>query len=197
MKIHSNASLTPKQRQLVKDLYSTGEYTQEHLANQFNVTRKTISKWLSRATVLDATSTRKSTVSRITPEFEADVKSYRENLITSHHGKVRIAFELSSKHSCSNPSNVYRVLKRLQLNQAKPIKVQVSQNFLWENIVLKWTYKPTAIKGNEGYEYKISIIHLSTRIKYSEIHDNFESKTIAKVYERSLENLPLFYNFYG
>ena len=110
MKIHSNASLTPKQRQLVKDLYSTGEYTQEHLANQFNVTRKTISKWLSRATVLDATSTRKSTVSRITPEFEADVKSYRENLITSHHGKVRIAFELSSKHSCSNPSNVYRVL---------------------------------------------------------------------------------------
>jgi transposase len=141
MKIHSNASLTPKQRQLVKDLYSTGEYTQEHLANQFNVTRKTISKWLSRATVLDATSTRKSTVSRITPEFEADVKSYRENLITSHHGKVRIAFELSSKHSCSNPSNVYRVLKRLQLNQAKPIKVQVSQNFLWENIVLKWTYK--------------------------------------------------------
>ena len=50
MKIHSNASLTPKQRQLVKDLYSTGQYTQEHLANQFNVTRKTISKWLSRAT---------------------------------------------------------------------------------------------------------------------------------------------------
>lgn len=54
MKIHSNASLTPKQRQMVKDLYSTGEYTQEHLANQFNVTRKTINKWLSRTTVLDA-----------------------------------------------------------------------------------------------------------------------------------------------
>jgi transposase len=193
MKIHSNASLTPKQRQLVKDLYSTGEYTQEHLANQFNVTRKTISKWLSRTTVLDAVSTRKSVISRITPEFEADVKSYRENLITSHHGKVRIAFELSGKHACSNPSNVYRVLKRLQLNQAKPTKVQVAQKLpVGKHRTQMDIQTLPAIKGNEGYEYKISIIHLSTRVKYSEIHDNFESKTIAEVYKRSLENLPPF-----
>ena len=193
MKIHTNASLTPKQRQIVKDLYATDEYTQEHLANQFNVTRKTISKWVNRATVLDAVSTRKSAISRITSEFEAAVKSYRENLITSHHGKVRIAFELSSKHSCSNPSNVYTVLKRLQLNQAKPIKVQVTQKLpVGKHRTQMDIQTLPAIKGNQGYEYKISIIHLSTRVKYSEIHDNFESKTIAKVYERSLENLPPF-----
>ena len=193
MKIHTNASLTPKQRQIVKDLYATGQCTQEHLANQFNVTRKTISKWINRPTVLDAVSSRKLAISRITAEFEADVKSYRENLITSHHGKVRIAFELSSKHTCSNPSNVYRVLKRLQLNKAKPIKVQVTQKLpVGKHRTQMDIQTLPAIKGNEGYEYKISIIHLSTRIKYSEIHDNFESKTIAKVYERSLENLPPF-----
>jgi transposase len=193
MKIHTNASLTPKQRQSVKDLYATGQYTQEQLANQFNVTRQTIGKWLNRATVLDAVSPRKSVISRITPEFEADVKSYRENLLTSHHGKVRIAFELSGKHTCSNPSNVYTVLKRLQLNKAKPVKVQVTQKLPVGKYRTQMDIQTLpAIKGNEGYEYKISIIHLSTRIKYSEIHDNFESKTIAKVYERSLENLPPF-----
>jgi transposase len=193
MKIHTNASLTPKQRQSVKDLYATGQYTQEQLANQFNVTRQTIGKWLNRATVLDAVSPRKSVISRITPEFEADVKSYRENLLTSHHGKVRIAFELSGKHTCSNPSNVYTVLKRLQLNKAKPVKVQVTQKLpVGKHRTQMDIQTLPAIKGNEGYEYKISIIHLSTRIKYSEIHDNFESKTIAKVYERSLENLPPF-----
>lgn len=193
MKIHTNASLTPKQRQTVKDLYATGQYTQEQLAIQFNVTRKTISKWLSRATVLDAVSPRKSVISRITPEFEADVKSYRENLLTSHHGKVRIAFELSGKHTCSNPSNVYTVLKRLQLNKAKLVKVQVAQKLpVGKHRTQMDIQTLPAIKGSEGYEYKISIIHLSTRIKYSEIHDNFESKTIAQVYERSLENLPPF-----
>lgn len=193
MKIHTNASLTPKQRQSVKDLYATGQYTQEQLANQFNVTRQTIGKWLNRATVLDAVSPRKSVISRITPEFEADVKSYRENLLTSHHGKVRIAFELSGKHTCSNPSNVYTVLKRLQLNKAKPVKVQVTQKLpVGKHRTQMDIQTLPAIKGNEGYEYKISIIHLSTRIKYSEIHDNFESTTIAKVYERSLENLPPF-----
>jgi transcriptional regulator with XRE-family HTH domain len=193
MKIHTNASLTPKQRQTVKDLYATGQYTQEQLASQFNVTRKTISKWLSRATVLDAVSPRKSVISRITPEFEADVKSYRENLLTSHHGKVRIAFELSGKHTCSNPSNVYTVLKRLQLNKAKLVKVQVAQKLpVGKHRTQMDIQTLPAIKGSEGYEYKISIIHLSTRIKYSEIHDNFESKTIAQVYERSLENLPPF-----
>ncbi len=49
-----------------------------------------------------------------------------------------------------------------------------------------------AIKGNTGFEYKISIIHLATRIKYSEIHDDYESETIAEVFKRSMDVLPLF-----
>ena len=100
---------------------------------------------------------------------------------------------MSGKHICSNPSNVYTVLKRLQLNKVKPIKVQVTQKLpVGKHRTQMDIQTLPAIKGNQGYEYKISIIHRSTRIKYSEIHDNFESKTIAKVYERSLENLPPF-----
>lgn len=49
-----------------------------------------------------------------------------------------------------------------------------------------------AVKGNEGFEYKISIIDLSTRVKHWEIHDNYESKTIAQVYNRALDELPFF-----
>lgn len=49
-----------------------------------------------------------------------------------------------------------------------------------------------AIEGSSGFDYKISIIHLATRMKYSEIHDNSETATIAGVFERSLERLPPF-----
>ena len=42
-----------------------------------------------------------------------------------------------------------------------------------------------AIVGQHGREYKISLIHLRTRLKYSEIHPNQRSGTIASVLERS------------
>jgi Spy/CpxP family protein refolding chaperone len=37
MKLHKNASLTPKQRQQIKDLYATGNYAQVNLAKKFGV----------------------------------------------------------------------------------------------------------------------------------------------------------------
>lgn len=193
MELHKNASLTPKQRQQIKDLYSTGNYIQEELANKFGVSRPTISKWVNRSSLLDASSAPQNRSSTLTPAFELAVKAYRENTLTSHHGKVRIAYELKSQHPCSNPSNVYAVLKKLKLNKPKvsnlqnPTKIPVGKHRTQMDIQVL-----PAIKGNEGYEYKISIIHLSTRVKYSEIHDNYESKTIANVYERALDSLPPF-----
>lgn len=50
-----------------------------------------------------------------------------------------------------------------------------------------------AIKGQRGREYKISVIHLRTRIKYSEIHRRARSKQAAAVLERSLGRLPPFH----
>ena len=49
MKLHGKAALTPKQRQRVKDLYATGNYSQQELAQQFATTRKTIRTWIHRA----------------------------------------------------------------------------------------------------------------------------------------------------
>jgi transposase InsO family protein len=46
-----------------------------------------------------------------------------------------------------------------------------------------------AITGG-GYEYKISVIHLRTRMKHSEIHRNHRSRTVADVLHRALDLLP-------
>ena len=50
-----------------------------------------------------------------------------------------------------------------------------------------------AIKGQAGHEYKISLIHLRTRIKYSEIHRSLSSKRVAAVLERAVARLPPFH----
>lgn len=57
---------------------------------------------------------------------------------------------------------------------------------------MDWQQLP-AIKGNKGFSYKISIIHMSTKVKYSEIHDNYYSKTLAGFIHRSMDRLPPFY----
>ena len=50
-----------------------------------------------------------------------------------------------------------------------------------------------AIKGQRGREYKISLLHLRTRIKYSEIHHRIRSKRVAEVLERAIARLPPFH----
>ncbi|MFK7971494.1 MAG: integrase core domain-containing protein [Bacteroidia bacterium] len=51
----------------------------------------------------------------------------------------------------------------------------------------------TAVKGGSGFRYKISIIHMSTRIKYSEIHNDHKSQTLAEFIRRAMDRLPPFY----
>lgn len=50
-----------------------------------------------------------------------------------------------------------------------------------------------AIEGQPGCEYKISLIHLRTRMKYSEIHATASSRQVAAVLERAIGHLPPFY----
>lgn len=193
MKIHSNASLTGNQRKAVQELYTSGHHTMEALAVQFRTTRKTISKWVHRDTQWDRSSAPKSHWRSITPEFEQAVAAYRADEATSHHGPVRIAKELSGSHACSNPSNAYMVLKRLELTRAAAARpkpegcIPVGKHRTQMDV-----QQLPAVGGGTGFEYKISIIHLSTRVKYSEIHDNYGAGTIAKVYENALERLPPF-----
>lgn len=192
MKLHKNASLTLKNRQQIKDLYATGEFNQQQLATRFGVTRKTISKWVNCPSIEDSYNVKKSTKS-ITDDFISAVKAYREDKATSHHGKIRIALELKEKYACSNPSNVYLVLKQLQLNRLRVTKATEKKHISVRKHRTQMDIQQLpAIEGNEGFKHKISIIHLSTRIKYSEIHPNANSKTIAEVYQRALDILPPF-----
>lgn len=49
------------------------------------------------------------------------------------------------------------------------------------------------MRGQRGREYKISVIHLRTRLKYSEIHAQATSRQVAAVLERSVSRLPPFH----
>jgi hypothetical protein len=168
MKLHKNASLTLKQRGRIQALYQTGQYSQQPLAARFGTSRTTIAKWVSRSTITDPTSRPHRTRCRITAGFEQAVIVYRANPVTAHHGKVRIACELKNEHTCSHPSNVDLVGRRAGLNapkKAKPTEkhsIQVGKHRTQMAI-----QQLAAVEGNQGFEYKISIIHLSTRIKYS------------------------------
>lgn len=55
------------------------------------------------------------------------------------------------------------------------------------------TQQLTAIKGQKGFEYKVSVIHLTTRMKYSEIHPEATTKVCADVLERARQKLPPFF----
>ncbi len=50
-----------------------------------------------------------------------------------------------------------------------------------------------AIRGQHGREYTISVIHLRTRVKYSEIHPQASRKRVAAVLERAVSRLPPFH----
>jgi transposase InsO family protein len=49
------------------------------------------------------------------------------------------------------------------------------------------------IERGSGFEYKISIIHLAIRFKYSEIHREATTENIALAFQRALDALPPFW----
>ncbi|WP_345240268.1 hypothetical protein [Nibrella saemangeumensis] len=191
MKIHANAALTVKQRQEVKRLFETGQFTKTQLAKQFTTSTKTIGKWVDRSHYQDRSSAPHLPAGSVTDAFRQAVIAYRQ----AHpwHGPVRIAAELEADYGHFATSTVYLILRQAGLTRpapakrAKPSGIPVGRYRTQMDV-----QQLPAIKGSSGFEYKISIIHLSTRMKYSEIHDNYQSATLAAVYERSLERLPPF-----
>ncbi|MFN8344515.1 MAG: helix-turn-helix domain-containing protein [Spirosomataceae bacterium] len=188
MKLHKNANLTPKQRQYIKELYATKQYSQSSLATQFGVSRKTIMKWLKRTNNADAFNAPGHRNSKLTPEFIADVKAYREAKATSHHGKTKIAEALSSKHACSNPSNVYHVLKQLKLNSPKSFKSNEPKRTTVKKYRFQINIEQMPInKHKKDLDYKITITNLNNRLSYSEIHNNCKKTTVMEVYQKAMD----------
>lgn len=188
MKLHKNATLTPKQRQEIQRLYATGQVSYPQLAQQFAVSRKTVIKWAKRNDCYDQTSAPKQHHRRVTDAYRLAVISYRQANPT--HGPVRIERQLRDKYGHFAPSTVRLILEAGEAQ--KPSRPKMGRLPTGRYRTQMDVQQLPALKGNSGFEYKISIIHLATRIKYSEIHDNYQSETIAQVFNRSLDVLPPF-----
>lgn len=190
MKQHANAALTVAKRKQVKLLFETQQLSIAELSRRFQVHRDTIRKWIHRDAPFDKPSAeRKKRV--ITEEYEQAVKEYRR--ANPHHGAIRIASALQAEFPFANRGTVALILKKNGLTK----KAKARQKTNWKIPVGRHRLQCDiqelpAIKGNKGFEYKISFIHLRTRWKYSEIHPDCQTETVAQVYQRALDNLPPF-----
>ena len=188
MKLHKNAALTLGQRQQIQQLYATRQFSYPQLAAQFNTTPATIRKWVKREDYQDQSSAPKNHYRRVTDAYRQAVIDYR--LAHPHHGPVRIEQELRSKYGPFAFSTVRLILDQsLPPKPKRPLMHPLATGRYRTQMDVQ---QLPALTGKTGFEYKISIIHLATRIKYSEIHDDYESATIAEVFKRSMDVLPPF-----
>lgn len=194
-KQHANAALTIPQRIEVKRLFDHEKVSVSDLAKRFCCGASTIRKWIKRTTPQDQPSTPHRKRAVVTADYREAVLAYRRQHPT--HGPMRIAVELQALYAQAHRGTIRLILKKAGLTQkrqrAKPKwQIPVGNQRLQCDV-----QELPAIQGSKGFEYKISFIHLRTRWKYSEIHPNQQSETIAGVYQRALDNLPPFHNFYG
>lgn len=193
MHLHANAKLTIKQRQEIRRLHREEQISIRQLAQQFRVTRATVEKWVRRESPQDASSAPHQPRTVLTEIYRRAILEYRQQ--HPHHGPVRIAHALRPQFPQAHRETIRRVVRQAGLNAPvktprkgrKPIPVGRHR------VQLDIQQLP-AIQGEQGFEYKISLIHLRTRLKYSEIHPEATSKTIAGVFQRASERLPPFFS---
>jgi len=191
MKLHAQAALTIKQRQEVRRLHLEEGISIRKLAERFRVNPTTIQRWVYRESPLDRSSAPLKRRTVITPAYREAVVRYRK--VNPHHGPIRIAYELKQDFSQANRGTVLSILQQEGLTRpakvaAKPQKhIPVGRHRIQMDI-----QQLPAIQGSKGFEYKISAIHLRTRYKYSEIHQDRNSATVAGVLKRALDLLPPF-----
>jgi transposase-like protein len=195
MQLHSNAALTIAQRQQVRQLFQSGQGSLAQLARRFSVSPRTIARWARRETPHDqkapVRAKRVVTPQVVTPQYEAAVVAYRKQ--NPQHGAIRIALALQEEFPQAHRGTVAALLQKHRLTTrrlARPKtkwQIPVGRHRLQMDV-----QQLPAIEGSGGFEYKISLIHLKTRWKYSEIHPDCQSQTVAGVYERALDTLPPF-----
>lgn len=191
MKLHAQAALTIKQRQEVKMLHKTHGLSIRELAVKFRVNPSTIQRWVHRESPLDLSSAPIRHPTVITQEYRRAVIAHRK--ANPQHGPIRIAQELQERFPFAHRGTVLRILQeegltRPPVKQRKPRQgIPVGRHRIQMDI-----QQLPAVAGQKGFEYKITAIHLRTRLKYSEIHPNRQSATVAGVLQRALDLLPPF-----
>lgn len=189
MTLHKNAALTIVQRQEIKRLHAEEKVSIRSLAVRYRVSQRTIQRWVKREDPHDRRSpTRGNRV--VSEAYEQAVLAYRRD--HPNHGPIRIAQALQPQFAQAHRGTIERILRTAQLTQRRqpvrePWKIPVGRHRVQMDV-----QQLPAIEGETGFEYKISLIHLSTRVKYSEIHTECTSQTVAAVFQRALDQLPPF-----
>ncbi len=192
MKLHARAALTLRQRQEVKRLHEAGESIRK-LAKRFMVNPSTIQRWVKRDSPLDLSSAPLTNRSVITKEYRVAVVAHR--LEHPSHGPVRIAQEMKESFPQANRGTILKILQEEELTKppekekSKGSGIPVGRHRIQMDI-----QQLPAVQGGKKFEYKIAAIHLRTRLKYTEIHPNRQSVTVAGVLKRALDLLPPFFS---
>lgn len=191
MKLHAQAALTLKQRQEVKRVHQEEGESIRGLAKRYRVNPTTIQRWVHRDSPLDRSAAPIHPHSIITPEYGAAVIAYRK--AHPRQGPIRIAQALKAEFPQADRGTILPILQREGLcglvsrPRREPKHIPVGRHRIQMDI-----QELPAIQGGKGFEYKISVIHLRTRLKYSEIHSNHKSATLSEVLKRALDLIPPF-----
>ncbi len=192
MRIHANATLTIKQREEVKRLHTQKRISIRKLARRFKVSTITIKRWIYRDSPLDLSTAPKHKRGGLTPEQQEAVLAYRQE--NPQAGERTIALALKKQFGKLSHASIGRYLKACGLThplerkdrEKKPLKV--GKHRLQMDI-----QQLPAVRGGQGFEYKISIIHMATRMKYSEIHPQITAQAVAQSVEHALGQMPPFF----
>jgi transposase len=194
MKLHAKAALTIAQRERVRRLHREEGVSIRALAKRFGVNPSTIQRWVHREAPLDRSSAPLRPRRVITEEYRQAVIQWRQE--NPGHGPVRIAQELASQFPQANRGTVLRILQKEGLTRPKaPARRDRKPIAVGRHRIQMDIQQLPTVEGGKGFEYKVSMIHLRTRVKYSEIHPDFQSQTVAGVLQRGLDSLPPFFWF--
>jgi hypothetical protein len=192
MHLHANAKFTLNHRQEIRRLHQEEQMSLTALAARFQVNRKTAAKGAHRDAANDVSSAPAHPRTVITAAYRSAVIAYRQ--AHPSHGPIRIVQALSTAFPQANRETIRQILPhapliRLPTSRPTPKAIPVGRHRVQMDI-----QQFPAISGQTGVEYKISVLHLGTRLKSSEIHPDARSKTVAGVLRRACERLPPFFS---
>jgi hypothetical protein len=193
MKLHARAALTAKQRSEVKRLHEEDGVSVRKLAARFSVNPTTVQRWIKRETPLDLSTAPIQHYTKVTPAYRAAVIAYRR--ANPRHGPIRIAQALRGRFPFADRGTVLPILQAAELIRPPTPTPKARQPIpVGRHRIQMDIQQLPAVKGGHGFEYKVSAIHLRTRLKYSEIVSDHRSETMVAFLRRALDQLPPFFS---
>lgn len=191
MKYHSNATTTVHLRRKIHDEFQQGASIKD-IAARYHVSTKTVQKWAHRDVFTDRSSAPRRRRSKRPPGLKKAVIKHKE--AHPNHGALGIAQRLQKYYPGLTRSRVRHILKAryAMISHKKKSRRKSKPLPVGKHRVQMDVQQLPAVKGGSGFEYKISVIHMRTRLKYSEIHPVCRSWTVAEVLMQALDHLPPF-----